>query len=130
MISVISAGLGAAAVVNELALLVNIKERLCRVPYCKRCYDTSVQLTTEYSAGTPVLKDSSVFVPITAIVSAITSGTCNRANTQTFKETFVVTFQGQTALPSSVTIENLGSIQDSDRCEASISDSITVTLVA
>ena len=129
MISVISAGLGAAAVVNELALLVNIKERLCRVPYCKRC-DTSVQLTTEYSAGTPVLKDSSVFVPITAIVSAITSGTCNRANTQTFKETFVVAFQGQTALPSSVTIENLGSIQDSDRCEASISDSIAVTLVA
>lgn len=129
MISVISAGLGAAAVVNELALLVNIKERLCRVPYCKRC-DTSVQLNTEYSAGTPVLKDSSVFVPITAIVSAITSGTCNRANTQTFRETFVVVFQGQTALPSSVTIENLGSIQDSDRCEASISDSITITLVA
>ena len=66
MIYVSPVGLAAAAVANQLPLLVNYKEKLCRAI----CVNSTVQpmITIVYTHGTPVLSNSTVFVPITAVI--------------------------------------------------------------
>lgn len=128
-------GLAAAPVNNQLSVLATYKEELCK-SYC-----AAKELTTQpgvtYTYGTPVLVGSTVFVPITAQILILTPGNCCDAKPVTFTERFEVAFQGQTALPASVTITSVGRIQaptciDKNGCAHGyvVNDSLTIALVA
>lgn len=101
-------GLGPAPVVNQLSFMATYKERLCR-PYC---IDSTVQpqVSVVYTTGTTRLVGSTVFIPIKAVITIVTqvNGCGCNAHTQLFTEDFVVAFQGQTALPTAVTLTNEG----------------------
>lgn len=101
-------GLAAAPVANELAFMATYKEKLCR-PFC---IDSTIQpqVSVDYTTGTPRLVDTTVFVPVKAVITVITQySNCGcSAHTQLFTENFVVAFQGQTALPTTVTLTNVG----------------------
>lgn len=107
MVTLSPVGLSTTALVaNQLSLLVTIKEKLCR-PFCVE-NTVQPQVSVEYTPGTAVLNGTTVFVPITAVVTVITpSGRCN-ATTKLYTENFTVAFQGQTELPTAVTITNVG----------------------
>ena len=132
MIYVSPVGLAAAAVANQLPLLVNYKEKLCRAI----CVNSTVQpmVTIVYTHGTPVLSNSTVFVPITAVITIVTPGCGCKATTQLFTEKFVTAFQGQTAVPTTITITTVGRKQELSNLtcgrahSAMINDSITVTI--
>ena len=101
-------GLAAAPVANELAFMATYKEKLCR-PFC---IDSTIQpqVSVVYTTGTPRLVQTTVFIPVKAVITMVTQYSkcgCN-AHTQLFTENFVVAFQGQTALPTAVTLTNVG----------------------
>lgn len=134
VVSISPVGLAAAPVANTLAIMATYKERLCR-PFC---IDSTIQpqVSVVYTTGTPRLVDTTVFVPIKAVITIVTQNNscgCN-AHTQLFTENFVVAFQGQTALPASVTLNNLGRDEfGSDvKCGCAhsytINDSLTVVI--
>lgn len=132
MIYISPVGLAAAAVANQLPLLVNYKEKLCRAI----CVNSTVQpmVTIVYTHGTPVLSNSTVFVPITAVITIVTPGCGCKATTQLFTEKFVAAFQGQTAVPTTITITTVGRKQELSNLtcgrahSVTIDDSITVTI--
>lgn len=132
MVRLSPVGLAAAPVANQVSLLATYKEKLC----CPFCIDSSVQplATLDYSTGTPVLNGTTVFVPVTARITVVTGSGC-KAKTQLFTEQFYVAFQGQTGLPTSVTVNSVGRIQGGScvKCGCayaySINDSLTVTIV-
>ena len=85
-------GLAAAPVANELAFMATYKEKLCR-PFC---IDSTIQpqVSVVYTTGTPRLVDTTVFVPVKAVITVGTQYSncgCN-AHTQLFTENFVVAF--------------------------------------
>lgn len=131
MIRLSPVGLAAAPVVNQLSILATYKEKLCH-PFC---ITSSVQplATLEYTTGTPSLNGTTVFVPVTARLTIVTGSGCN-AKTQLFTEQFYVAFQGQTALPTSVTVTSVGRLQGGScvKCGCaysySINDSLTITV--
>lgn len=131
MVRISPVGLAAAPVANQLSILATYREKLCH-PYC---ITSSVQptATVEYSSGTPVLNGTTVFVPITARVTIVTPCGCN-AKTQLCTENFYVAFQGQTAVPTSVTITSVGRIQGGScvtcgKASAySVNDSLTIAI--
>lgn len=102
-------GLAAAPVNNQLSVLAVFKERLCQ-PYCGNS-DLSTQIGVTYTAGTPTLVGTTVFVPITASVSVLSPGCGCASVPQGFTERFEVAFQGRTALPTAVTITSVGRTQ-------------------
>lgn len=124
-------GLAAAPVANQVSVLATFREKLCR-PFC---IDSSVQplATLEYTTGTPVLNGTTVFVPVTARLSIVTGSGCN-AKTQLFTEQFYAAFQGQTAVPTAVTVTSVGRVQGGAcvRCGCahaySVNDSLVITL--
>lgn len=124
-------GLAAAPVANQLSVLATFREKLCH-PFC---IDSSVQplATLEYTTGTPVLNGTTVFVPVTARLSIVTGCGC-KAKTQLFTEQFNVAFQGQTAVPTAVTITSVGRIQGGTCVQCgcayaySVNDSLTITI--
>lgn len=132
MVRLSPVGLAAAPVANQVSLLATYKEKLC----CPFCIDSSVQplATLDYTTGTPVLNGATVFVPVTARITVVTGSGC-KAKTQLFTEQFYVAFQGQTGLPTSVTVNSVGRIQGGScvKCGCayaySINDSLTVTIV-
>jgi hypothetical protein len=132
MIRISPTGLSAVPVANQLAVLVTFREKLCR-PFC---IDSSVQplATIEYSTGTPVLNGTTVFVPITARITIVTPGCGCNAKTQLCTENFYAAFQGQTTLPTAVTITSVGRIQGGSCVSCgkasaySINDSLQITL--
>ena len=131
MVRLSPVGLAAASVANQLSILATFREKLCH-PFC---IDSSVQplATLVYSTGTPVLNGTTVFVPVTARITVVTGSGCN-AKTQLFTEQFYVAFQGQTAVPTSVTITSVGRVQGGANVQCgcayaySINDSLTVTI--
>lgn len=131
MVRLSPVGLAAAPVANQLSILATFREKLCH-PFC---IDSSVQplATLVYSTGTPVLSGTTVFVPVTARITIVTGSGCN-AKTQLFTEQFYVAFQGQTAVPTSVTITSVGRVQGGANVQCgcayaySINDSLTVTI--
>lgn len=133
MLRILPVGLATAPVANQVSLLANFRERLCR-PFC---IDSSVQPLANlvYTSGTPILNGTTVFVPITARITVVTGCGCN-AKTQLFTEQFYVAFQGQTAVPISVTINSVGRIQGGScvRCgkayEYSINDSLVISIAS
>ena len=132
MVRLSPVGLAAAPVANQVSLLATYREKLC----CPFCIDSSVQplATLDYTTGTPVLNGTTVFVPVTARITVVTGSGC-KAKTQLFTEQFYVAFQGQTGLPTSVTVNSVGRIQGGScvKCGCayaySINDSLTVTIV-
>ena len=101
-------GLAAAPVANTLSFMATYKEKLCR-PFC---VDSTIQpqVSVVYTTGTPRLVDTTVFVPIKAVITIVTQNSkcgCN-AHTQLFTEDFIIAFQGQTAVPTTVTLTQLG----------------------
>lgn len=127
-------GLAAAPVANVANIMATYKEKLCR-PYCT---DSTIQpqVSVVYTTGTARLNESTVFVPVRATITIVTQDNrcgCN-AHTQLFTENFVVAFQGQTALPTSVTLANVGrdafgsNVTCGRAYSYTINDSITITL--
>ena len=107
-VTIAPVGLAAAPVANELSFMATYKEKLCR-PFC---VDSTVQpqVSVVYTTGTPRMADTTVFVPVRTTITVVTQTNrcgCN-AHTQLFTEDFVVAFQGQTALPTAVTLTNVG----------------------
>lgn len=134
MVTLSPVGLAAAPVVNQAALLATFKEKLCRCV----CATSSnqPQATVSYSNETPVLNGTTVFVPIVATITIVTPGCGCSATTQVIKERFMVAFQGRTAVPTSVTVAQLGTTQGLTKivCGKSncyvVNDSLTVTIPA
>lgn len=133
MLRISPAGLAAAPVANQLALHLNFREKLCK-PYC---IDSSNQpsATVEYTTGTPIFNGSTVFVPVTARISYIAPTNCGcNANPQAFTEQFYAIFQGQTGLPTAVTITSQGRVQNGANVVCgtaywySINDSVLITI--
>ena len=133
-VTVSPVGLAAAPVNNVAAIMTTYKEKLCR-PYCT---DSAIQpqVSVVYTTGTARLSESTVFVPVRATITIVTQDNrcgCN-AHTQLFTENFVVAFQGQTALPTSVTLANVGrdafgsNVTCGRAYSYTINDSITITL--
>lgn len=133
-VTVSPVGLAAAPVNNVAAIMATYKEKLCR-PYC---IDSTIQpqVSVVYTTGTARLNESTVFVPVRATITIVTQDNrcgCN-AHTQLFTENFVVAFQGQTALPTSVTLANVGrdafgsNVTCGRAYSYTINDSITITL--
>jgi hypothetical protein len=124
-------GLAAAPVANQLSILATFREKLCH-PFC---ISSSIQplATVQYSSGTPVLNGTTVFVPITARLTVVTGSGCN-AKTQLFTEQFYVAFQGQTGVPTAVTITSVGQLQGGSCIQCgcahaySVNDSLTIAI--
>lgn len=102
-------GLAAAPVANRLAILATFKEKLCKTVCAISTNQPSATVT--YTNETPVLRGTTVFVPVVARITLVTPGCGCDANIQTITERFVVAFQDQTALPAGVTITSEGQIQ-------------------
>lgn len=128
-------GLAAAPVANQLSVLATFKERLCH------CYSvnatTQPSSTVTYTTGTPKFNGTTVFVPITAQISITTPNSacgCN-PNVQVFSERFDAAFQGQTALPTAVTVDVVGTHRFGSCVNAcgiastyTINESLTITI--
>jgi hypothetical protein len=132
MITVSPAGISTAPVANKLPLSVTITEKLIR-PFCINA-SNQPQYTVSYSYDNPQMNGTAVFIPIKVNVK-ISSPSCgNRSVDQLYTETFMAVFEGQTAIPTSVTITENGSIGygSSVLCyrakSYSISESIDVTI--
>lgn len=134
MVHIAPVGLAAAPVANSLSILATFKEKLCRCVCSTSTNQPSATVTYKYD--TPVLNGSTVFIPIVATVTIITPSCNCSAVTQVITERFMVAFQGQTALPTSVTITSDGQTQGLIKiiCGKSncyqINDSLTITLGA
>lgn len=133
MLRFIPVGLAAAPVANQATLGLNFREPLCE-PYC---ITSSIQpfAAVTYTAGTPIINGTTVFVPITARVQITVPGDCPcDSEPQLFTEQFYVMFPGQTALPTNVEIAQLGLVQNGADVDCgcaytySINEVITVTI--
>lgn len=132
MVTLSPVGLAAAPVANQVSFLATFREKLCRA----FCITSSVQpqVSVSYTTGQARLNGTTVFIPITAVVTVVTPGCGCEAKTQLFTENFVVAFQGQTALPTTVTVSSVGRIQGGScvKCGKAfaytINDSLVVTI--
>lgn len=132
-VSISPVGLATTALVaNQVSLLATYTERLCNAV----CVNSAIQpqYTVTYTNGTPTLNEGTVFVPITAVITIVTPGCCNNAKTRIYNERFTAAFQGQTAVPTSVTIDSVGidgngsGVQCCMASTYTIKDSLTITI--
>ena len=134
-INISPAGLTAAATSNELRVTAIIKERLCS-SFCINA-DMLPQVTTTYTVGTPRLRGTALFVPISAVVSVVTRGCNCQAKTYLFHEQTEVSFSDVTTAPTAIPTLT---VQGSDvqpaflNCNRAngvqIADSLVITLPA
>lgn len=120
-----------ALVADQVSLLATYKENL------SKAFSTHggalPQITISYSTEAPILNQSTTFVPVVATISVVTPG-CKTATTQIFTERYFVAFQGQTTLPTSVTITSVGRQSlalNASCCKAksiAVYDSLVVTI--
>ena len=123
-----------ALVANQVSVLATYNEKLCR-PYCVNG-SVQPQASITYSYEQPILNGTTVFVPIVATISIISPviGNRNVMRAQLYTERWVAAFQGQTALPTAVTIASVGRTQKANDVVCgkarglSIFDSLTVAL--
>ena len=125
-------GLSTAQVANRVSLLATYKERLCR-RVCANSTNQPESFVT-YQHGTPILKGTTVFVPIIATVTIVTPGCGCAATTQVITERFMAAFQEQSTLPTSIVIATEGQTNElanvscgSSNCLA-VYSSLTVTI--
>lgn len=119
-------GLAAAPVANELSFMATYKEKLCR-PFC---VDSTIQpqVSVVYTTGTPRLVETTVFVPVKSVITVVTQNNpcgCN-AHTQLFTENFVIAFQGQTAVPTTVTLTQVGRDQFGSNVNCGCAHTLTI----
>lgn len=125
-------GLSTAPVANQLSELITCKCRLCK-PICVT-NSNQPTATVTYTTATPTLNGTTLFIPVTISVSLLSPSNCCNAIPQMFTETFIVAFQGVTALPTAVTVEsvgikqNLSCIKNGKAFGYVINDSITITI--
>lgn len=126
-------GLAAAPVANRVSLLATYKEELCS-EICATSTNQPEALVS-YRYERPVLNGTTVFVPIVATVTILIPGCgCQAVPPQVITERFLVAFQGQKAIPTSVTISSEGRQQGIIKvvCGKSstyaVNDSITVAI--
>lgn len=134
MVTLSPVGLATAPVANQVSFLATFKEKLCR-SVCSTSTNQS-QATVTYRYETPVLNETTVFIPIVATITIITPGCQCNATTQVINERFVVAFQGRTTLPTSITITQNGITQGlikiicgKSNCYA-VNSSLTITISA
>ena len=125
-------GLAAAPVANSVGLLAIYKEKLCRCVCSTSSNLPRAEVT--YRNEAPILNGTTVFVPIVATVTITTPNCGCAATTQVITERFMAAFQGQTSLPTAVTITQNGQTQGlikivcgKSNCYA-VNDSITVAI--
>lgn len=132
-ITISPVGLTAAAVPNELHVLAVIKERLCR----SFCVNSEIlpQAFVEYTAGTPRLQGTTLFIPVNARVTVVAKGGGCKADPYLFNETFLIAFANVTALPTAVNITTDGhEVRPAFLCGCtqangvSINDALTITI--
>lgn len=117
---------------NQLSVQATFIERLCQ-PFCVNS-TVQPQVTVNYKHGNGFLNGTTLFVPIQATITVVTQGCGCQAKTQLFTENFVVSFQGQTALPTAIQIASQGIFQygSNVRCgkarDYTINESLTVTI--
>lgn len=109
MVTLSPVGLAAAPVANSVSLLATYKEKLCR--HVCSASTNQPEASVSYRTETPVLNGTAVFVPVVATVTIVTPGCGCSAVTQVISERFMVAFQGQTALPSAVSVTQEGQTQ-------------------
>lgn len=109
MVHISPVGLAAAPVANRLSFLAVYKERLCH-SVCSTS-STQPQASVSYRNETPILNDTTVFIPIVATVTIVTPACGCKAESQVITERFMIAFQDQTALPTNVTITQEGQTQ-------------------
>ena len=132
MVYISPVGLATAPVANSVSLLATFKEKLCRY-VCSTSTDQPTA-TIAYTYETPIFNDATVFVPVVATVTIVTPSCGCNASTQVITERFMVAFQGQTGLPTAVTITSEGVSQGLYKivCGKSnsyaINDSLAVTI--
>lgn len=102
-------GLSAAPTANKLSVQAIFKEKLCKTVCTVSTNQPRADVT--YRVDSPSLNNTTVFIPIIATVVITSPGCGCQATTQTITERFTVSFQGQTALPTSVTVESEGQTQ-------------------
>lgn len=117
-------GLTTAQVPNRVSLLATFKERLCR----RVCANATNQpsATVTYTYETPVLSETTVFVPIVATVTIVSPGCNCIATTQVLVERFVAAFQEQSTLPTAVVIATEGQTQNLSNIVCGKSDCLTI----
>lgn len=93
---------------NSISINATIKEKLCR----QYCVNSTVkpQIYIEYVKGVPELNGTTVFVPISVVITIIVPGENSNINavTRLYTENFTLAFQGQTSVPTTITIKDLG----------------------
>lgn len=120
-----------ALVANQLSLTAEYVETLPM--QCGACSSLQPQYSIAYTTETPTLNGSAVFVPVLATITIVSGNGC-QTRTRLLNERFTVSFQGQTAVPASVTIASVGrtSRPDGVKCgrahRIAITDSITITI--
>lgn len=130
MVNLSPVGLSAAPVANELRVQAHYKERVCNC--CN--LNVTAPVNIQYSTGTPILNGTTLFIPVLAVITVVNSNNNCCCNTQvnTYSESFTVSFQGYTALPTAVTVTSLGRIYDiarnCGRCYYDIYDSLNITI--
>lgn len=132
-ISIAPAGLTAAPVANELRVTSIIKERLCS-SFCINA-DMLPQATTTYTVGTPRLRGTALFVPISVVVSVITRSCGCQAKPYLFNEQTEVSFSDVTAAPTALptlTVQGSDVIPAFVNCNRAngvqIADSLVITI--
>ena len=132
MVYISPVGLATAPAANSVSFLATFKEKLCRY-ICENSTNQPEAFVT-YKNETPILNGSTVFVPVVATITIVTPGCGCAATTQVITERFMVAFQGQTAVPTAVTITSEGVTQrlfkivcGKSNCYA-INDSLAVTI--
>lgn len=134
MVNLSPVGLETTAIVaNQVSLLATFKEKLCR-PFCINS-TVQPQVAVTYTTGTPTLNGTTVFVPVTAVITIVTPNNCGcNAATRLYTEQFTVAFQGQTDLPTAVTVTSVGRTQGGGSIVCGkahsyiINDSLTVAI--
>lgn len=134
MVTLSPVGLATAPVANQVSLLATFKEKLC---HCVCVTSTNQpQATLTYRYETPTLNGTTLFVPVVATITIVTPSCGCNAQTQIVNERFIVAFQGVTAIPTAVTITQVGTTQGlikvicgRSNCYA-INSSLTVAITA
>lgn len=131
MVFLSPAGLATAPVANQLPLTAHYIEKFCA------CNGSSIintpKASVTYTVGTPTLKGTTLFIPILAVITIVNHCGCGcSVRPGSFTENFEVTFQGYSALPSSVTVNSLGTLEGNTcrcgKCYFDIYDSINIVV--
>lgn len=131
MVCLSPVGLATTPVANQLSIQAHYRERLC---VCRT--DSIVnnpQVSISYTTGTPILNGTTLFIPILAVITVVNNCGCGCSITpRTFTENFIVSFQGYTALPTSVVVNPLGRVEGSSvncsKCFYDIYDSLNIVV--